>query len=40
MDAGQIIMHVRAPVGTRIEETSAIFGRVETVVRGIIPPRP
>jgi CzcA family heavy metal efflux pump len=39
VDAGQIIMHVRAPVGTRIEETSAIFGRIETEVRGIIPPK-
>jgi len=38
VDTGQIIMHVRAPVGTRIEETSAIFGRIETEVRGLIPP--
>ena len=39
VDTGQIIMHVRAPVGTRIEETSAIFGRIETEVRGLIPPK-
>jgi multidrug efflux pump subunit AcrB len=39
VDTGQIIMHVRAPVGTRLEETSAIFGRIETEVRGIIPPK-
>jgi multidrug efflux pump subunit AcrB len=37
VDAGQIIMHVRAPVGTRVEETSDIFGHIEDAVRGIIP---
>jgi multidrug efflux pump subunit AcrB len=38
VDGGQILMHVRAPVGTRIEETAARFNEVEKAVRGIIPP--
>ncbi|OWK34560.1 efflux RND transporter permease subunit [Fimbriiglobus ruber] len=38
VDAGQIRLHVRAPVGTRIEETERIFGRVEDVIRSEIPP--
>jgi multidrug efflux pump subunit AcrB len=38
VDGGQILMHVRAPVGMRIEETAARFGDVEKVIRGIIPP--
>ena len=38
VDGGQILMHVRAPVGTRVEETAAHFARIEQVVRGIIPP--
>lgn len=38
VDAGQIQMHVRAPVGTRVEETAARFGEIQQVVREIIPP--
>jgi CzcA family heavy metal efflux pump len=37
VDAGQIIMHVRAPVGLRIEETSDVFARIEQEVRRQIP---
>jgi multidrug efflux pump subunit AcrB len=37
VDAGQFRLHVRAPVGTRIEETQHIFAQVENVIRGIIP---
>ena len=37
VDAGQIALHVRAPIGSRLEETSADFSRVETVIRRIIP---
>ena len=37
VDAGQILMHVRAPVGTRVEETSARFAEVEKAIREIIP---
>ena len=32
-------MHVRAPVGMRIEETAARFGDVEKAIRSIIPPK-
>ena len=38
VDGGQILLHVRAPVGMRIEETSARFAQVEQAVREIIPP--
>ncbi len=38
VDTGQIIMHARAPVGTRLEETSDIFGKIEKDIRGMIPP--
>jgi multidrug efflux pump subunit AcrB len=37
VDAGQIRMHVRAPAGTRIEETEQTFGRVEDAIREIVP---
>jgi multidrug efflux pump subunit AcrB len=37
VDAGQIRLHVRAPAGTRIEQTEEWFGRVEDVVRDTIP---
>ncbi len=37
VDAGQIRMHVNAPIGTRLEETEIIFGRVETALREMIP---
>ena len=38
VDAGQIAMHVRAPIGSRIETTSAEFDRIERRIREIIPP--
>jgi multidrug efflux pump subunit AcrB len=38
VDGGQILMHVRAPVGMRIEETAARFTEVEKAIREIIPP--
>jgi multidrug efflux pump subunit AcrB len=38
VDGGQILMHVRAPVGTRIEETAALFNHVERAIRTMIPP--
>ena len=34
----QIKLHVRAPTGTRIENTAIICDRVERAIRGIIPP--
>jgi multidrug efflux pump subunit AcrB len=38
VDGGQLLLHVRAPVGMRIEETAARFAEVETAIREIIPP--
>ena len=37
VDAGQIRLHLRAPTGTRIEETARLADAVETVIREIIP---
>jgi multidrug efflux pump subunit AcrB len=39
VDSGQILMHVRAQPGTRIEETARLFDFVERTVRRSIPPR-
>jgi len=38
VDSGQILMHVRAQPGTRIEETARLFEFVEQTVRDTIPP--
>jgi multidrug efflux pump subunit AcrB len=38
VDGGQILLHVRAPVGMRIEETAARFAQVEKAIREVIPP--
>jgi multidrug efflux pump subunit AcrB len=38
VDSGQILMHVRAQPGTRIEETARLFENVEQTVRSTIPP--
>ena len=38
VDGGQIQLHVRAPIGMRIEETAAQFTDVEKAIREIIPP--
>src|SRR5207253_3771622 len=37
VDAGQLRLHVRAPAGTRIEETEKYFQRVEDYIRQVIP---
>ena len=37
VDGGQIVMHVRAPIGMRIEETAARFTDLEKEIREIIP---
>ncbi|HEV3144484.1 MAG TPA: efflux RND transporter permease subunit, partial [Gemmataceae bacterium] len=37
VDAGQFRLHVRAPAGTRIEETERTFGEVENVIREVVP---
>jgi multidrug efflux pump subunit AcrB len=38
VDAGAISLHVRAPIGTRIEETAALFDHIENRIRRVIPP--
>ncbi|MDB5789274.1 efflux RND transporter permease subunit [Caballeronia mineralivorans] len=38
VDAGQILLHVRAPVGVRVEKTAQVFADVEGAIRQIIPP--
>jgi multidrug efflux pump subunit AcrB len=38
VDGGQMLLHVRAPVGMRIEETAARFADVEKAIREAIPP--
>jgi CzcA family heavy metal efflux pump len=38
VDSGQILMHVRAQPGTRIEETARLFDLIEQIVRQTIPP--
>ncbi|MDB5428218.1 MAG: transporter [Phenylobacterium sp.] len=37
VDAGQMTIHVRAPVGTRLEDTSLEFRRIEGAIRQVIP---
>ena len=37
VDAGQIRLHLRAPTGTRIEETARLADAVEVAIREIIP---
>src|SRR5437867_936305 len=39
VDAGQIRLHVRAPAGTRLEETERRVDEVEATIREVIPPR-
>ena len=39
IDGGQIKLHVRAPAGTRIEATEAVFEAVENKIRELIPER-
>jgi multidrug efflux pump subunit AcrB len=37
VDGGQIKLHIRAPTGTRIEETTSLADRVGTAIHGIVP---
>jgi multidrug efflux pump subunit AcrB len=39
VDAGQIKLHIRAPTGTRIEETAALCDHIEASIRQQIPAR-
>ncbi len=36
-DAGALALHVRLPLGTRIEESAAAFDRIEARIREVIP---
>jgi multidrug efflux pump subunit AcrB len=38
VDSGQILMHVRTKVGTRVEENANIFADITKAIRQIIPP--
>jgi multidrug efflux pump subunit AcrB len=38
VDSGQILMHVRTKVGTRVEESANIFADITKAIRQIIPP--
>lgn len=38
-DAGQFLINVKAPSGTRIELTNAYVKRVEEIVRDVVPPK-
>jgi multidrug efflux pump subunit AcrB len=38
VDAGNILLHVRTQVGTRVEESAGQFADVQKVIRKIIPP--
>src|SRR5205823_13835579 len=38
VDAGNILMHVRTQVGTRVEETASQLADVQKAIRKIIPP--
>ena len=37
VDSGQILMHVRLQVGTRVEDSANVFGKIQNVIRGVIP---
>jgi CzcA family heavy metal efflux pump len=38
VDAGQILMHVRTQVGTRVEDAANQFADIQKVIRTVIPP--
>jgi len=38
VDSGQILMHVRVPVGTRVEETAVQFAQIVAAIKRVIPP--
>src|SRR6202045_4490603 len=37
VDGGQIKLHIRAPTGTRLEETTSLTDRFGTAIHGIVP---
>jgi multidrug efflux pump subunit AcrB len=38
VDGGQFDLHVRAPAGTKLEETEQMFERIEAEIHNIVPP--
>jgi multidrug efflux pump subunit AcrB len=38
VDSDSLSMHVRAPMGTRVEETASEFDHIERAIRDVIPP--
>ena len=37
VDGGQILMHARVPVGTRVEEAAARLAAIEAAIRRVVP---
>jgi multidrug efflux pump subunit AcrB len=37
VDSGQVLIHARVPVGTRVEETALRFAHIEQAIRAVIP---
>ncbi|MFC5548724.1 efflux RND transporter permease subunit [Massilia aerilata] len=37
VDSGQVLLHARAPIGTRVEETAKRFAKIEEAIRRVIP---
>jgi multidrug efflux pump subunit AcrB len=37
VDSGQVLIHARVPVGTRVEETAKRFARIEKAIRRSFP---
>jgi len=37
VDSGQILMHVRLQVGTRVEDSANVFARIQKAIREVIP---
>jgi multidrug efflux pump subunit AcrB len=37
VDSGQVLIHVRVPVGTRVEETAQRFAKIDKAIRSVIP---
>jgi len=38
VDSGQILMHARVPVGTRVEDTATRFAAIQEAIKKVIPP--
>ncbi len=38
VDSGQLRLHARTPVGTRLEQAEVVFGQIDDEIRRVIPP--